>query len=153
MSAAGFPDVDLALVSLEAESEPLLALSAVSPAPSAPGDDLREVVAIPVGSLCEEPDRTDARLLVQFPNCRIQRRFSRIDAALRHLPGIAIRHVFAAGLGFAAADEDEVVFVEQHHADTGAVGQVLPGAGAAVAPSHGTPAVWMALTGTRVMPR
>jgi len=48
-----------------------------------------------------------------------------VDAALRHLPGVTIGG--RIGIRAASADENQAILVDQHHADTGAVGQILSG--------------------------
>src|SRR6267142_192623 len=65
-AAAGGRDVDLAVVSGEAQRVPFLGLAAIFAAPG-PADDLaRDVVGQLVGDFAEPLDRTDAGLLVEF---------------------------------------------------------------------------------------
>jgi glycosyltransferase involved in cell wall biosynthesis len=88
-----------------------------------------------VRRLREELGRAHARLLAQLPHGRLVRGLAGVDAALRHLPGVAVGDRIGAGLGAPAADEDEAVPVEKGDPDAGAVGQLADRAGRP-APRH-----------------
>ena len=81
------------------------------------------VVDQPVRDLAKLLDRADAGFLVQLALGRFPCILAGIDAALRHLPDMGFVDMLdAAG---AASDEDQPVWVDQHHADAGSVGQVF----------------------------
>src|SRR5580700_8908049 len=104
-AAAGGRDVDLAIITGEAQCKPLLGLAAVFAAPGPADDFARDVVGEPVRDFTEPLDRTDAGLLVEFAQARRPWVFAGIDAALRHLPDMGLVDVLGP-LG-TAADEDE----------------------------------------------
>src|SRR5262245_28596710 len=55
-AAARTSDVDLGLLALEPEREPLLRLAAVTTLPGTPGDHRRQIVGVPVRRLGEQRD-------------------------------------------------------------------------------------------------
>ena len=123
-AAARLGDVDLAVLAVEAEGKPLLGLAAVAAAPGLAGDDRWQVVGEPFGRLGEQGRRADIGFFVELARRGGERRLAGIDAALRHLPGMRAVDMFGSGTA-ALAGEDETVTVDQHHPDTGAVGQVF----------------------------
>ena len=75
--------------------------------------------------LAELLDRADAGFLVELAQRRLVGILAVVDAALRHLPDVG--GVGVLGPVGAAADEDEAVAVEHHHAGAGPVGQGFEG--------------------------
>src|SRR5215211_4137172 len=118
-------DVDLLVLSGEAEREPLLALPPEAASPGAPGDDGRKVVAVPFRRLGEELGRAHAGLLVELAERRLAGALAGVDAALRHLPGIGVRSLVGLSLGIPPPEEDETLPVQKHDSDAGAVGQLV----------------------------
>src|SRR5262245_47776693 len=125
MATGRMRDIDLAVVARKAHREPFLFLFAI-PALSSLNHDLAgDVVAEPVRAFGELLDRADIGLLVELAQRSRPRVLARIDAALRHLPGM--RRVDVLGPAHALADEDAAGAVEHHDADTGPVGKGLEG--------------------------
>src|SRR4051812_47073914 len=123
VAAAGTGDVDLGILAGEAHREPFLPLSAVAALPGASGHGARNIIDQPVRYFAELLDRLDAGFFIELALRRFPGVLTRIDAALRHLPdGGVIDMLDAAG---AATDKDEPRFIDQHHADTGSIGQVF----------------------------
>src|SRR5215208_602525 len=145
----GTADIDFAVVADEAECEPFLRLAPIAPFPRSPGHDRGKVVGIPFRSFGEECHRADVGLLVQFAQGGGIGVLAWVDSALRHLPRIPVAHVLPAGLGLASTDQNDAVPVQQHHADAGAIRQLVPNG--RDAPGH-RPASASALTGTSSMP-
>src|SRR5262249_21052159 len=96
---------------------------AIAALPGAAGHRARDVIDQPVGHLAELLDRADAGLLVEFALGRLPGVLAGIDAALRHLPDMAVVDMLDAR--GAATDEDQPVLVAQHHADAGSVVQII----------------------------
>src|SRR5262249_9624852 len=109
----------------EAHGEPFLRLSAVFAFPGLTYDFSRNVVAEPVLNLPELLDRTDVGLLVEFAQGRRPRVLTRVDAALRHLPGMGRVDVLRAVA--ALADKGAAGRIEHHEADAGPIGKGLVG--------------------------
>src|SRR6516164_4747874 len=123
VSASGACNIDLGVLASEAEREPFLPLPAVAPLPGTPGDGARNVVDQPVGYLAELFHGADVGFLIEFALGGFPGVLAGINAALRHLPDMGLLHMLdAAG---APPDEDQPILVDQHHADTGPVGQIL----------------------------
>src|SRR5664279_3167146 len=138
-------DIDLGLLALEAECEPLLLLAPVAPAPRLANQVGRQIVGEPAGRLPEQAHVTDRGLLVKFTQRRLIRVFALIEAALRHLPPVALASALVFLVG-TVTDPDEAGRIEQRNADARAIGQgrdVLR-----LLHERGT----IALTGTSVMP-
>src|SRR5215475_8934603 len=121
MAAGGMGDVDLAVVSGEAQRIPFLTLPAVFAAPSLAQDLARDVVAELFRDLVELFDRTDVGLLVEFAQRRGPGVLAAIDAALRQLPSVKL--VDMLGPVDPAADEDAAGAIEHRGADARAVGK------------------------------
>src|SRR5262245_30328444 len=133
-AAAGIGDVDLAVLAGEARREPFLPLAPIAALPGPPRHGARDVVDQPVRDLAELLERADAGLLIKLALGRVPGVLAGIDAALRHLPDMVVVDMLdAAG---APADEDEPVAVEQHHADTGPVGQIFVARHSVGTPGH-----------------
>src|SRR5581483_4347564 len=122
-AATGICDIDLVVLAGEADGEPFLALAAITALPGSAGDRARDVVDQPFGELAELLHRADAGLLVKLALGRCPGVLAGIDAALRHLPDMGVVDMLDAR--GAAADEDQPVLVDQHHADAGPVGQIF----------------------------
>src|SRR5436190_14275708 len=136
VAAAGLGDVDLGVLAGEARREPFLPLAAIASLPGAPGHGARNVVDQPVRDLAELLDRADAGLLIEFALGGRPGVLAGIDAALGHLPDMGIVDMLdTAG---ATADEHKPSRVEQHHADTGPVGQVFVARHSVTAPYNQT---------------
>src|SRR5262245_50432873 len=116
-------DVDLAVVTGEAHREPFLRLAAIPALPGLTHDLARDVIVEPVRDLAELLDRADIGLLVELAQRSRPGVLARIDAALRHLPGMG--GVDVLGPAHALADEDAAGAVEHHDADAGPVGKGL----------------------------
>ena len=133
-------EIDVGVGAGEAGQEPFLGLALKPPAPQH-GDELRrQVVVQPAARLGDDLGLVGADLLAQLAQCRHGRRLARIDAALRHLPGLA-RHVDAPG------DQNPAVAVEQHDPDAAAI--AVLGVGRRRGHIHHLAS---ALTGTATMP-
>src|SRR5690606_41199872 len=102
-----------------AEGVPLLRLPTIF-ALARPFQDIGwEIVAEPIRRFGDWRDRPDRGLLVKLARSCHQRILARIDPALRHLPIVARLSLVD---GIALADEDPAGSVEQHDADTRAIG-------------------------------
>src|SRR5207253_593750 len=119
VAAGGVGDVDLVLIADEAHRVPFLPLPAIFALPGLPDDLARDVVGEPLLDLAELLDRADIGFLVKLAQRRGPSILARIDAALRHLPGMDIVDVFRPV--DAAPDEHAAVAVEHHQPDAGAV--------------------------------
>src|SRR5580658_7253192 len=106
--------VDVAVAPGEAHGEPFLHLAAITAAPEPSRDLLRHVIAQPPRGFRQEFRVVGTGLFLELAQGRLARRLALVDAALRHLPIVAF-HVDAA------ADEDTLLRVEQHHAHAGAI--------------------------------
>src|SRR5882724_6135557 len=113
-------DVDLAVVAGEAHREPLLSLSAIFAFPRLAHDLARDVVGDPVRDLGQLFHRADIGLLVELTPRRRPWLLPRVDAALRHLPGIGVVDVLGAAA--ALADKDTAAAVEHHDTDARPIG-------------------------------
>src|SRR6266478_6877526 len=102
---------------------PVPSLAAIPAAPCLADDVARNVIGEPVVNLPETLDRSDAGLLIKFPQRRRPWVLIAIDAALRHLPDVGFVDVF--GPFGTPADEDQAGAVEHHDADARTVGQIL----------------------------
>src|SRR5215470_2656426 len=135
-AATGTLDIDLAVLAGEPRREPFLPLAAIAALPGAASHGARDVVDQPFGDLAELLHRSDAGLFIKLTLGRVPGVLAGIDAALRHLPDMVVVDMLdPAG---APADEDEPVTVEQHHADTGPVGQLFVARHSVRAPGNQT---------------
>ena len=108
----------------EAERKPFLHLATIPARPAPAGDVLGDIVGIPFRSFGQQREAADVGFLVDLPNGGVVGILAFVDASLRHLPFVRV------GRGLrslrATADEDGAGGIDQHGADAGPVGQVLP---------------------------
>src|ERR1043166_4557933 len=123
VAARGVLNVDLAVVSGEAQREPFLRLAAIFSLPRPAEELARDVVTEPVVDRRQMLDRADVGLLVQLAQPARVWVFAGIEPALRHLPGMG--HVDVLWAVAAPPDEDEPAAVEHRQADARTIGQVF----------------------------
>src|SRR5688572_28994639 len=114
-------EIDVGVAAGEPECEPALALALVARVPMTRTQLRRQIVGVPVAALAEQFGALGADLLLELAPCGPERAFPRIDAALRHLPGIEQRPA-------PLADEQAAARVDQHQPDAGPVALVRAGA-------------------------
>ena len=108
-------DVDLALLAIEAEGEPALALAAILALPHIADEMRRQLIRQPAAALGDDAPFGRTDLLEEFAPGRGARPLACVDAALRHLPGT--RCIDTLG------DEYLAGAIDQHDADAAAIGQ------------------------------
>ena len=105
-------EIDIGLHAGEPHREPFLAIAAIAPTHYPLGNLVRHIVIIPATAPGEDIGSAGADLLPQLAQRRLARGFTRINAALRHLP---LRQ--PGWHAETAADEDEIVTTERHDPD------------------------------------
>src|SRR6185369_16301706 len=110
-------DVDVGLHAQEPRHKPDLTLAAIFAAPELPDQLFRQVVEILLLGARQDLDKVglDPGFLFQFAQGRALDVLARIDAALRHLPRVALLVVDAL------SDEHEPVAIDEHDANAGAI--------------------------------
>ena len=103
--------VDITIITQKFQRKPLLALAPKAPAPDGRHHLQRQVIAQPIGGDREHFGLGRADLFLQLAKGGRFRVFSRIHAALRHLPG--------TGRVDALPDEDLADVVEKHNPEAG----------------------------------
>jgi hypothetical protein len=121
--AVRMDDIDLAVLSGEAQREPLLRLTAIPALPCLANDIAGNVIVEPLCDFTEAFDRADVCLLAEFAKRRAPRILAWIDAALRHLPRMRGIHVLWPI--DASADEGMAAAIEHHDADAGPKGEIF----------------------------
>ena len=109
-------EVDVGIRAGEPHRKPFLAIAAIPAAHYPMGDLVRHIVVKPAAALRKEIGLAGPDLLSELSQRCLARSFSRIDAALRHLPPReSLRHPNPV------ADEHEAVGAEQHDPDPGPI--------------------------------